>query len=121
MNQPYNFNVEIILIKFCQFHRSRRNLLNSTSSSGSDWRSKCRQVLDIVWEHHDSEPFKEPVDTLENTDYLQIVSSPMDLRTVKEELIGGNYESQSQFIKDMRMIFSNSRKYNTNPRSRVNQ
>lgn len=97
-------------------------MLNSSgNSSGSDWRSKCRQVLDIVWDNPDSEPFKEPVDTLENTDYLQIVSSPMDLRTVKEELIGGNYESQSQFIKDMRMIFSNSRKYNTNPRSRVSQ
>lgn len=97
-------------------------MLNSSGSgSGSDWRSKCRQLLDIIWNNPDSEPFKEPVDTLENTDYLQIVSSPMDFRTVKEELIGGNYESQSQFIKDMRMIFSNSRKYNTNPRSRVSQ
>lgn len=43
----------------------------------------------------------------------------MDLRTVREELIGGNYQSKSDFLKDVRMIFTNSRHYNTNPRSRV--
>lgn len=43
----------------------------------------------------------------------------MDLRTVKEDLIGGNYETAADFIKDMRLIFTNSRNYNTNKRSRV--
>lgn len=43
----------------------------------------------------------------------------MDLRTVKEDLIGGNYQSAAAFIKDMRLIFTNSRNYNTNKRSRV--
>lgn len=48
--------------------RSRRNAaLNSTGSSGSgDWRDKCRQVLDIIWNHGDSAPFREPVDTIEH-------------------------------------------------------
>lgn len=43
----------------------------------------------------------------------------MDLRTIKEDLIGGNYESANEFFKDMRIIFVNSRAYNTNKRSRV--
>lgn len=43
----------------------------------------------------------------------------MDLRTVKEDLLGGNYESPLEFAKDMKLIFTNSRNYNTNKRSRV--
>lgn len=39
--------------------------------------------------------------------------------TIKEDLIGGNYAAQSAFIKDMRLIFTNSKNYNTNKRSRV--
>jgi len=45
----------------------------------------------------------------------------MDLRTVKEDLLGGNYETPLEFAKDMRLIFTNSRNYNTNKRSRVCQ
>lgn len=43
----------------------------------------------------------------------------MDLATVKEDLLGGNYETPMEFSKDMRLIFQNSRNYNTNKRSRV--
>lgn len=43
----------------------------------------------------------------------------MDLRTVREDLLGGNYETPHDFCKDMRLIFQNSRNYNTNKRSRV--
>lgn len=53
------------------------------------------------------------------SDYLQIVDTPMDLQTVKEELLSGNYETAADFAKDMRLIFQNSRNYNTNQRSRV--
>jgi bromodomain and WD repeat domain containing protein 1/3 len=43
----------------------------------------------------------------------------MDLQTVKEELLSGNYETPMDFAKDMKLIFQNSRSYNTNQRSRV--
>lgn len=63
--------------------------------------------------------YREPVDRLEHSDYYQIIDTPMDLRTVKEDLIGGNYETPLEFAKDMKLIFTNSRNYNTNKRSRV--
>jgi bromodomain and WD repeat domain containing protein 1/3 len=43
----------------------------------------------------------------------------MDLRTIKEDLRGGNIEDPISFAKDVRLIFQNSRSYNTNKRSRV--
>lgn len=64
-------------------------------------------------------PFRMPVDQLEHPDYYQVIDTPMDLRTVKEDLLGGNYESPLEFCKDMRLIFMNSKNYNTNKRSRV--
>lgn len=90
-----------------------------SSSRKLDWRTKCREILDVIWNSPDSQPFREPVDTIEHPDYLQIVDTPMDLRTIKEDLIGGNYENAADFIKDMRIVFRNSRLYNTNRQSRV--
>ncbi|XP_052896754.1 bromodomain and WD repeat-containing protein 3 [Anopheles moucheti] len=84
-----------------------------------DWRVDCRELLEMIWQCDDSEPFREPVDTIEHPDYLQIIDTPMDLRTIKEDLLGGNYDTPYDFCKDMRLIFQNSRNYNTNKRSRI--
>lgn len=43
----------------------------------------------------------------------------MDLGTVAETLAGGNYENPSEFAKDIRLIFSNSKAYTPNKKSRV--
>lgn len=43
----------------------------------------------------------------------------MDLGTVREELMAGNYRFPKDFQDDVRLIFANSKKYNTNKRSRV--
>ncbi|KAL7730861.1 hypothetical protein ACLKA6_003617 [Drosophila palustris] len=87
--------------------------------SDGDWRSDCRQLLDMMWQRPDSLPFREPVDTIEFPDYLEIIATPMDLRTVKEDLLGGNYDDPLDFAKDVRLIFLNSKNYNTNKRSRI--
>ena len=75
-----------------------------------EWESTGTVVL--CW-------YRMPVDQLEHPDYYQVIDTPMDLRTVKEDLLGGNYESPHEFCKDMRLIFINSKNYNTNKRSRV--
>lgn len=79
----------------------------------------CRELLEMIWQCDDSSPFRQPVDSLEHPDYHQFIDTPMDLGAVKEDLFGGNYESPHDFAKDMRVIFQNSRNYNTNKRSRV--
>lgn len=61
------------------------------------------------------------MDRLEHADYYQIIDTPMDLRTVKEDLSGGNYETPAEFAKDVKLIFTNSRTYNTNKRSKVRE
>ncbi|GLV31866.1 BRWD3 [Carabus blaptoides fortunei] len=85
----------------------------------SDWRIEARALLDTLWQCEDSAPFREPVDRLEHPDYYQIIDTPMDLGAVKEDLLGGNYETPMEFCKDIRLIFQNSRNYNTNKRSRI--
>lgn len=55
------------------------------------------------------------------SDYYQVIDTPMDLRTVKEDLLGDNYETPHEFCKDIRLIFQNSKNYNTNKRSRVSK
>ncbi|XP_055716898.1 PH-interacting protein isoform X3 [Phlebotomus papatasi] len=85
----------------------------------TDWRAECRELLELIWQCDDSNPFREPVDIIEHPDYSQIVDTPMDLRTIQEDLRGGNYQTPLDFAKDMRLIFQNSRNYNTNKRSRI--
>ncbi|KAK7871917.1 hypothetical protein R5R35_009722 [Gryllus longicercus] len=96
---------------------SRRMSLRQQIST--DWRRDCRELLETLWMCEDSTPFREPVDELEHPDYYQVIDTPMDLRTVKEDLLGGNYESPLEFCKDVRLIFMNSKNYNTNKRSRI--
>lgn len=84
-----------------------------------DWNRECRELLELLWQCDDSTPFREPVDVIEHPDYHQIIDTPMDLRTIKEDLLGGNYTNPEDFAKDVRLIFTNSKNYNTNKRSRV--
>lgn len=43
----------------------------------------------------------------------------MDLQHVREKLDCGDYSNPMQFTKDMTLIFTNSKLYNTNKRSRI--
>lgn len=52
-------------------------------------------------------------------DYRDIIDTPMDLGTVSETLVEGNYENPMEFSKDMRLIFSNSKAYTPNKKSQV--
>ena len=52
-------------------------------------------------------------------DYLESVQEPMDFSTVYHTLDNNMYVDPEAFVRDVRLIFSNSRTYNTIPRSRV--
>ena len=65
-------------------------------------------------------PFKEPVDPNQVTDYLVVIKEPMgkkfylnsDLQTLENNLECGNYKNKDSFVKDLKKIVSNAKKYN---------
>lgn len=59
-------------------------------------------------------PFREPVDWrgLGLYDYPQIIKKPMDLSTVKNNIDKGIYQSVQECAEDIRLIWSNCKKYN---------
>uniref|UniRef100_A0A670JXD1 Bromodomain and WD repeat domain containing 3 n=1 Tax=Podarcis muralis TaxID=64176 RepID=A0A670JXD1_PODMU len=83
------------------------------------WKDKCKQLLSLIYEREDSEPFRQPVDLFSYPDYRDIVDTPMDFSTVKETLEVGNYMNPLEFYKDVRLIFCNSKAYTPNKKSRI--
>ncbi|XP_034746089.1 bromodomain and WD repeat-containing protein 3 [Etheostoma cragini] len=83
------------------------------------WRGQCKELLRRMMVSPDSVPFRRPVDLFEYPDYRNIIDMPMDLATVSETLVAGNYESPMEFAKDVRLIFSNSKAYTPNKKSQI--
>ncbi|XP_069462392.1 PH-interacting protein isoform X2 [Ambystoma mexicanum] len=83
------------------------------------WKKQCQELLNLIFQCEDSEPFRQPVDLVEYPDYRSIIDSPMDFTTVKESLEAGNYGSPIELCNDVRLIFSNSKSYTPSKRSRI--
>ncbi|XP_048841847.1 PH-interacting protein [Brienomyrus brachyistius] len=83
------------------------------------WRSRCKELLDLIFQCEDSEPFREPVDLQLYPDYTDIIDTPMDFGTVLKTLLAGDYESPIDLRKDVRLIFSNSKAYTPSKKSRI--
>ena len=49
--------------------------------------------------------------------YLLVVDQPMDLKTLGEKLQESHYATPSEFAKDIRLIFENSKKFKPNRNS----
>uniref|UniRef100_A0A672UTK8 Bromodomain and WD repeat domain containing 3 n=1 Tax=Strigops habroptila TaxID=2489341 RepID=A0A672UTK8_STRHB len=98
----------------------RRQIRRQPMKASPDaWKEQCKQLLNLIYEREDSEPFRQPVDLFSYPDYRDIVDTPMDFSTVKETLEAGNYISPLEFYKDIRLIFCNSKAYTPNKKSRV--
>ncbi|XP_072296250.1 PH-interacting protein [Eucyclogobius newberryi] len=99
---------------------TQRQLRNRNASyDPHSWKSRCKELLDLIFQCEDSEPFREPVDLHEYPDYLEIVGSPMDFDTVLNTLKDGKYQSPIELCKDVRQIFSNSKAYTPSKKSRI--
>uniref|UniRef100_A0A663MRD5 Bromodomain and WD repeat domain containing 3 n=1 Tax=Athene cunicularia TaxID=194338 RepID=A0A663MRD5_ATHCN len=92
----------------------RRIKRQPVKASPDAWKEQCKQLLNLIYEREDSEPFRQPVDLFSYPDYRDIVDTPMDFSTVKETLEAGNYTSPLEFYKDIRLIFCNSKAYTPN-------
>uniref|UniRef100_A0A7M4G0F3 Pleckstrin homology domain interacting protein n=1 Tax=Crocodylus porosus TaxID=8502 RepID=A0A7M4G0F3_CROPO len=122
-------------------HQPKRRLRNRAQSYDIQaWKRQCQELLNLIFQCEDSEPFRQPVDLLEypvsaegsimarlyvppdpriGPDYRDIIDTPMDFATVRETLEAGNYESPMELCKDVRLIFSNSKAYTPSKRSRI--
>ncbi|TDH67091.1 uncharacterized protein CCR75_003383 [Bremia lactucae] len=60
-------------------------------------------------------PFLTAVDTTKYSDYLSIVSEPMDFAKIERKLKSDRYGSVDEFSADVHLIFSNCHKYNSDP------
>ncbi|KAE8621436.1 hypothetical protein XENTR_v10004832 [Xenopus tropicalis] len=83
------------------------------------WRMQCMELANSVLENEDSEPFREPVDLYEYPDYLDIIETPRDFGTITECLALGGYNNPFELRKDMRLVFSNAKRYTPDRRSKI--
>lgn len=54
----------------------------------------------------------EAVDIIQYPEYYQQIDTPVDLGTIREDLLGNNYANVQAFHKDMMLVFSNSKQFN---------
>lgn len=69
--------------------------------------------------HPDSIPFRQPVDTEQYPDYLTLIDHPMDFSSIRGHLDADAYTTPKDFFKDVQLVFSNSKAFNTNKRSQI--
>jgi hypothetical protein len=58
-------------------------------------------------------PFEKPVNLAVHTEYLQSVTTPIDLQSVERKVKSGVYEMPEDFEFDINLMFQNSEVYNT--------
>lgn len=74
----------------------------------------CTSLLKTLMNHKYGYVFNEPVDpvALGVPDYFTVITSPMDLGTIKGKLEDSVYSSPLDFASDVRLTFANALKYN---------
>ncbi|XP_062060910.1 bromodomain and WD repeat-containing protein 1 isoform X1 [Lepus europaeus] len=100
-------------------HDWKKRSSKATNCVESNWKRQCKELVNLIFQCEDSEPFRQPVDLVEYPDYRDIIDTPMDFGTVRETLEAGNYDSPLEFCKDIRLIFSNAKAYTPNKRSKI--
>ncbi|KAF7216830.1 bromodomain-containing protein 3 isoform X1 [Nothobranchius furzeri] len=71
-------------------------------------------VVKALWRHHYAWPFHNPVDAaaLNLPDYHKVITSPMDMGTIKKRLENNYYWSASECMQDFNTMFTNCYIYN---------
>lgn len=50
------------------------------------FKEQCDDVIHTLINHENSWPFRKPVDTKKIRDYLEVITSPMDLETIQKKV-----------------------------------
>jgi len=78
----------------------------------SAMRHLLQRVLLTLMKQPTAEAFLFPVDTVHVPDYLTVITRPMDLSTIQNQLEAGVYSTHEEFARDVRQIFYNCWTYN---------
>ncbi|KAJ2724341.1 hypothetical protein GGI07_002020 [Coemansia sp. Benny D115] len=83
--------------------------------SGGSWKSACVRIMLQIQALPCSLEFMAPVDPIKQgvPTYLEVVKHPMDLGTIRKKLDRSQYRSPSQFVEDIKLVFSNCFLFNT--------
>ena len=75
---------------------------------------KLMKIFDTIEKDKQSYEFLQPVDyvALKILDYPTIITHPMDLGTVKQNLLNGEYKIFQDLMSDINLIWRNCRTYN---------
>jgi len=69
-------------------------------------------LVDKIWDRDYDSLFKHPVTDDEAPGYSEVISSPMDLSTIRTKNEAGDYETWEQLAADIYLMFNNALKYN---------
>ncbi|OAF68678.1 Bromodomain and WD repeat-containing protein 1 [Intoshia linei] len=83
------------------------------------WLCSCLTLTYRIFDCADAEPFRNNVDLDVYPNYTSIVNNTICIKTVLDNLELGKYNNPQQYAIDMRLIFKNSRTFNTNKRSKI--
>lgn len=78
-------------------------------------QSLLKSLLDLSI----SRPFREPVDTSLYPDYLLVITSPIDLKTIRKKLNEGGYEQFEEVKRDVTLMFANCKLYTPDPQAGI--
>uniref|UniRef100_T1JL95 Uncharacterized protein n=1 Tax=Strigamia maritima TaxID=126957 RepID=T1JL95_STRMM len=104
------------ITKYNFVHNSIVNKSTIENFSGEDDFKICSRLLLELFCNEFSPEFHEPVNIIQVTNYLNVISRPMDLGTIKKRLFQIQnfycYKSRREFIGDVQLIFENCFKFN---------
>ena len=71
-------------------------------------------LLPLLWKEESAHWFREPVDPVELglPDYNEIITEPMDLKTIRRKLSRHEYANAEECVSDLKLMFDNCHLYN---------
>ncbi|XP_071155763.1 fap1 adhesin-like isoform X1 [Mytilus edulis] len=90
---------------------SEREVIPPQRKRGLVCVQECFTVLDKVYNHKLSEPFREEVKSKDVPDYYKTIKRGMCYDMVAHKLRNGFYSQVEEFVDDMKLVFSNCYQY----------
>ncbi|KAI0985772.1 hypothetical protein GJ496_003239 [Pomphorhynchus laevis] len=96
---------------FCDKCRDDKQSVMDVKLTVKQTKLISKLVKDLK-QHKLAWPFREPVNPVQYPHYYQIITNPMDLSGLKDNVDKGKYHSLSEFVNDTTKIFDNCRVFN---------